>query len=191
MTIVAFIGGESGTGKTSLARKLASTCTGCVLLDKDPATWALSENILINLKRPRHDRSSRDYLTKVRPFEYATLTSLLEENLPYNHHIVVCAPFLKEMTVPDWVASTRSNLHRLYGAQSLFIWMSCDLATAKSRIFKRSATRDVSKMQDWEAYARRVTACPENDPNVICLDSSSLNLSEEVARRVLPLWKPA
>jgi hypothetical protein len=142
------------------------------------------------MDKPRHDRNSKTYLTKVRPFEYATLNSLLEENLPFNHHLVVAAPFLQEIPNPDWVAGTAANLASRYQAESIFIWLHCEEAVAKARIFERSAIRDLSKMHDWEAYASAIVEPPRDQPGVLCLDSSKPDFVEQIVHKVLPLWKP-
>ncbi|RSN05997.1 transcriptional regulator [Streptomyces sp. WAC 05977] len=149
-TVVLFIGGVAGSGKTELGRIIARR-KHWAMLDKDSTTRPVVEVALTTIGLSANDRDSETYRTVIRPAEYDALMMGLEENLECGTSCIVTAPFVTEFGDPAWCERTRS-LVASHGGTAHFVWVSCDVDTMLSYIRKRGAARDAKKLADWPAW---------------------------------------
>lgn len=186
-TRVLLIGGEAGAGKSHLARFLARHFGCCTVLDKDPLTWALAEQLLLALGRPRHDRESPTYLKQVRPCEYAALMSALASNIPATDRAIVSAPFLVEFYSPSWLETTQKELAAM-GSTLTLAWVLADESLIHQRLVRRAAIRDLGKLGDWAAYRASLPAQPPAVANLHLVHNGPAGPDAADVRSLAAAW---
>lgn len=134
---------------------MMSQATGWPLLDKDTLTRPLTESLLRQLNGDPDDRQSRLYVETVRPLEYEALMKACWENLECGVTVVAVAPFLGEVTDPQWVSRTRRHCSRL-GAGLEMVWVDSDASSMRERLTSRNASRDTWKLTNWRQYAASI-----------------------------------
>ena len=146
--------GSPGAGKTTYARKLAST-RRAALLDIDTVTERLVRLALCEAGHDPDDRDSDYFKRTYREPIYATLFNIARENIPFQE-VVVAGPFTKELRDPDWP----SKLANLLGGPVQVHYVSCPPEICKQRLAKRGDTRDLAKLRDWETYIQYYEESP-------------------------------
>jgi predicted kinase len=138
-TILALVAGFAGSGKMEFSAFLSSV-TGWALLDKDVLTRPLVESMLAALGGDPNDRQSPLYLSQVRPVEYRCLSNATFANIENGISTVVTAPFLAEVTDPQWV---RCIMHRCAAASAHLeiVWLGADAETMHTNLQRRDAAR--------------------------------------------------
>ena len=90
------------SGKTFIAKKLAEALGECVYLDKD-SVIVLSRRIFEVAGEP-FDRSSDFFLSaNVRDYEYEAIMAIALEALDYSSHVLVNAPFNRELRDEEYL----------------------------------------------------------------------------------------
>jgi len=145
------VGGYAGSGKSEFA-KFLGRLTGWPILDKDSITRPLVDQLLVSLGGEAHDRSSKLYLEKVRPFEYRCIMEAAWNNLDCGIPVILDAPFIKEFSQADWMQRLQ-NRCRSKRVSVATIWVQCDVESMREYIEFRGAARDAWKMEAWEEYA--------------------------------------
>ncbi|MEV7129700.1 AAA family ATPase [Streptomyces sp. NPDC093260] len=148
--VLILVGGFAGSGKTELARFFVQL-TGWPLLDKDPLTRPLVERLLVALGGDANDRHTDLYRSQVRPVEYDCLMQSAMANIKCGISTVLTAPFIAEMTDPDWMKRL-SNRAASMGVDVFPVWVRCDEESMREYITFRSAARDAWKLQRWDEY---------------------------------------
>ncbi|MFF4448192.1 AAA family ATPase [Streptomyces sp. NPDC001502] len=148
--VLILVGGYAGSGKTELARFFVQL-TGWPLLDKDPLTRPLVEQLLIALGGDPNDRHTDLYRTRVRAAEYDCLMRSAMANIQSGISTVLSAPFIAEMTDPTWMQRLANRAGSL-GADVFPVWVRCDEESMREHIAFRSADRDAWKLQRWDEY---------------------------------------
>ncbi|MEV0630181.1 AAA family ATPase [Nonomuraea wenchangensis] len=148
--ILTLVGGYAGSGKTEFSRFL-SDITGWAFLDKDSLTRHMVERLLISLGGDPHDRHTELYLREVRPLEYRCLMETAFDNLKVGTSAILAAPFIAELTDPDWV-SRLTNRCAARGIDVAVVWVRCDPESMREYIEFRSAARDAWKLSNWPTY---------------------------------------
>jgi predicted kinase len=136
-TNLVLVAGFAGSGKTEFA-KFLSAVTGWALLDKDVLTRPLVESMLSALHGDPNDRHSDTYRTQVRPVEYRCLANATFVNIDNGISTVVTAPFLAEVTDPQWL---RRLVHRCATAKAHveIVWVGADADTMHTYLQVRGA----------------------------------------------------
>ncbi|MER5465550.1 AAA family ATPase [Streptomyces sp. NPDC002668] len=148
--VVIMVGGFAGSGKTEFAR-FVTQLTGWPLLDKDPLTRPLVEQLLVALDGDPNDRHTDLYRQRVRAVEYDCLMQAAYANINCGISTVLSAPFIAEMTNPAWM-SRLTNRCDAIGVDVAPIWVQCDTESMREYITFRSAARDAWKLQRWDEY---------------------------------------
>lgn len=148
--VLLLVGGFAGSGKTELARFFVQL-TGWPLLDKDPLTRPLVERLLTAVGGDPNDRHTDLYRTQVRPVEYDCLMQSAFANIKCGISTVLTAPFISEMTNPEWMARLTNRCSSL-GVDVFPIWVRCDAESMREYIGARSAARDAWKLARWDEY---------------------------------------
>lgn len=151
---VVLVGGFAGSGKTEFARFLTQL-TGWPLLDKDPLTRPLVEQLLVALGGDANDRHTDLYRERVRPVEYDCLMQAAYANINCGISTVLTAPFIAEMTSAAWMSRLTNRCSAL-GVDVSPIWVQCDRDSMREYISFRSAARDAWKLQRWDEYMSTV-----------------------------------
>jgi len=148
------IGGFAGSGKSEFARFITQL-TGWALLDKDPITRPLVEQLLMSLGADPNDRHTELYRSQVRPLEYVSLLEAAYANIGCGISTVITAPFIAEMTDSAWMRRL-TNRCQARGVAVSVVWIACDLDSMREYITFRSAARDAWKLQHWDDYAATI-----------------------------------
>ena len=159
--------GSPGAGKTTYARKLATT-RRAALLDIDTVTERL---VRIALRESGHDPDDRDSETFKRIFRdpiYATLFDIARDNLPIQY-VVIVGPFTKELRDPEWPA----KLSRSLGGSVEVHYVTCPPEIRKRRLAKRGDARDLAKLRSWENYIQYYDEKPPTFEHIF-IDSTKL-----------------
>jgi RimJ/RimL family protein N-acetyltransferase/predicted kinase len=154
MHTVFIVCGSPGAGKSTFAKKLAST-RRATLLDIDTVTEGLVQLALREAGRNPDDRDSEYFKRTFREPIYETLFAIALENLPFQN-VVVVGPFTGEMRDPGWPA----RLSKFLGSKVEVYYVHCPAETRKQRLSERGDARDLAKLQDWEDFIRYYDELP-------------------------------
>lgn len=152
--VVIMVGGFAGSGKTEFAR-FVTQLTGWPLLDKDPLTRPLVEQLLVALGGDANDRHTDLYRERVRAVEYDCLMQAALANINCGVSTVLSAPFIAEMADPKWMQRLTNRCGAL-GVDVFPIWVRCDEESMREYIGFRSAARDAWKLTRWDEYMETV-----------------------------------
>lgn len=131
--------GGAGTGKSTIARRLAAELQAC-LLDSDELTESLFPA----------DRDSAAYLA-MRPRLYRALYRLAASNLMLGRDVVIDAPHAGQIADPAWPGEVE-DLVREAGARLRVVVCLADAATRRRRMTARGEARDQPKLARWEVF---------------------------------------
>ena len=141
--LLILVAGYAGVGKTHVSRLLADNFR-CPLIDKDTICAPFSRYLADSCE-------SETYLEEVRPREYASLYATLKDNLGFNRFVVATAPFIREVSSPDWWRFI-DDLAGEFGHSLLVVWVTCKEDTMIERIRLRGESRDAWKLSNWDEY---------------------------------------
>ena len=155
---VVLVAGYAGSGKSEFSKRVSEGLSW-PLLDKDSLSGPLVEGLIGRVTGDPNDRHSPAYLTLVRPLEYQGLIEATLDNVKGGLSAVVTAPFLQELSNPQWVAGFR-NVLKAHGARLHIVWVDCDEEMMRARITQRGAGRDTWKLENWAEYFAGVNPEP-------------------------------
>jgi len=158
-TTLVLIGGGAGSGKTSVARALATQFEASVLLDKDIVNGVWVDSMLHRMNGGRIDRESAIYREVLRPLEYACLMAAALDNLALGKMVFLVAPLGPELSDSDWVRRVKSSVADL-GGRLRAIWLEIDPETARERIALRKEPRDAWKLAHWPQFLEQAQFAP-------------------------------
>ena len=150
------VAGYAGSGKTEFSKMVARGLSWPIL-DKDTTTRPLVDALSERLSGDRNDRQSRTYLQLIRPLEYKALHDVVIENVRQGVSVVATAPYLQELSNPQWVVKARNEFAAL-DAKLHIVWVDCDQETMLARIRYRGAERDEWKLDNWAEYSASIDA---------------------------------
>lgn len=158
MTHLVFFCGHSGTGKTTIAKRLIGplmreTGEAFCLLDKDTLYGRYSAAAMRALTGDPNDRDSPLYLQHLRDPEYQGLLDTARENLELGVSAVVVGPLSRE--VRDRRLFDRKWLGIADDIAIRIVWVSTSEETAHARIVARRNPNDAYKLAHWDEYRQR------------------------------------
>lgn len=149
---VYFVIGPAGSGKSSVARVLASV-TGAAHLDKDTVCTRLTEALLAAAGTDPDERDGNGYyLSTVRELEYLTLLDLARDNLAVGRSVVLDAPFGAYFSRPGYPAEAAARHGWPGGVELVVVQVRVDSGVARERVRARGLARDASKLADWGGF---------------------------------------
>lgn len=155
-----FIAGPPASGKTTLARALASGL-GAAVLDIDVATGLLTSLVLDLIGARDYSDPRAAELTRARRYE--TLINLARDNALCGLSTVLVAPFTVERSIEGW-ESVASSLNAQTDAR--LIWLTVAPGELKRRLLARDAARDADKLEDPDAWLATVVTEPPAAPHL-------------------------
>ncbi|TAM50365.1 MAG: ATP-binding protein [Paraburkholderia sp.] len=158
MTHLVFFCGHAGTGKTTLAKRLAGplmreTGEAFCLLDKDTLYGRYSAAAMGALTGDPNDRDSPLYLQHLREPEYQGLLDTARENLELGVSALVVGPLSRE--VRERKLFDRGWLGVGEDVTLRIVWVHTSEATARARIIARHNPNDAYKLAHWDEYRQR------------------------------------
>lgn len=181
-----FFAGVAGTGKTTIARRLAERMPAA-FLDRDTVGGRYVEHALRLNGLDPNDRDSDYYKHHLRDLEYDTTRDICVDNLAAGQNVFMIAPFIAELKNPDWLEDVLRSAGKTRGEVDVKVIVVTlpDIATQKERIIARRTERDRWKLEHWAAFASRVSFVPEirwnlPDGAVIIFDNSGPLTDERI-----------
>ncbi len=160
------------SGKTFIAKKLAEALGECVYLDKD-SVIVLSRRIFEVAGEP-FDRSSDFFERNVRDYEYEAIMAIALEALDYSSHVLVNAPFNRELRDEEYLRRLRETLAGK-GAKLTVVWVHTDIEVCHQRMIARGSERDTWKLRNWEEYVASRSFEPPALEGLRIIDNSTDN----------------
>ncbi|WMT41518.1 AAA family ATPase [Paenibacillus sp. D2_2] len=162
MQKLVFFVGVAGTGKTTVARKLAKRIQAA-FLDRDTVGGRFVEKMLEMNGLDVNDRDSEFYKKHLRDLEYDTTKDICIENLAAGQNVFMISPFTAELKNKAWieeVLSTAGLSKQEVDVKVIAVTLG-DMETQRKRIEQRQTERDNWKLEHWDDFKQRVQFVPE------------------------------
>lgn len=189
MQKLVFFVGVAGTGKTTVARKLADRIPAA-FLDRDTIGGRFVEAILELNGLDKRDRDSEYYKKHLRDLEYDTAKDVCVENLAARQNVFMISPFTAELKNKQWIEDViaAAGLTKRDVDVKVIVVTLQDMELQKDRIISRQTERDQWKLSNWDNFEKRITFVPEINwdiPNlsVLVFDNSG-ELTEEKSEQL-------
>lgn len=190
-----FFVGVAGTGKTTVAKKLAARMP-VVFLDRDTVGGRFVEALLMEEGLDKDDRDSEFYKKNLRHLEYSTTADVCIENLKLGQNVFMVSPFTQELKDPKWLEQLLASAGKTLADVDVKIVVVTltDPEKQRKRIEARKATRDEWKLEHWEEYWKNLKFIPEIkwniDPTSILIYENNDELTEEKIRGIADFLGP-
>ncbi|OMF23080.1 hypothetical protein BK133_24890 [Paenibacillus sp. FSL H8-0548] len=189
MQKLVFFVGVAGTGKTTVARKLADRIPAA-FLDRDTIGGRFVEAILELNGLDKRDRDSEYYKKNLRDLEYDTAKDVCIENLAAGQNVFMISPFTVELKNKQWieeVAQSAGLTLQMVDVRVVVVTLS-DMELQKNRIVGRQTERDQWKLSNWGDFEKRIEFVPQINwdipsSSVFIFDNSG-ELTEEKAEQL-------
>ncbi|WP_407269256.1 AAA family ATPase [Radiobacillus sp. PE A8.2] len=190
MQKLVFFVGVAGTGKTTVARKIAEQ-QPFVFLDRDTVGGRFVEKFLEMNNLDKNDRDSAFYKQHMRDLEYDTTKDICIENLSVGQSVIMISPFTSELKNKQWikdVIAATGKSEQDIDVKVVVVTLQ-DIDLQKQRIEERSTVRDTWKLENWNSYETRVDFVPTINweipqSNILVFDNSG-DLTEEKVSTVI------
>ncbi|MCL6457439.1 MAG: ATP-binding protein [Gorillibacterium sp.] len=184
MQKLVFFVGVAGTGKTTVAKKLAEK-TSVVFIDRDTVGGKFVEALLIEEGLDKDDRDSEFYKKNLRHLEYDATADICSENLALGQNVFMISPFTMELKSQEWIERLLTAAGRSFSdvdVKIVVVTLS-DSEKQRKRIEIRQTTRDEWKLEHWEEYWKTLRFVPEINWNIpsssILIYDNSEDLTED------------
>lgn len=157
-----FFVGVAGTGKTTVARKLAERIQAA-FLDRDTVGGRFVEKMLEMNGLDVNDRDSDFYKKHLRDLEYDTTKDICIENLAAGQNVFMISPFTAELKNKAWieeVLTAAGKTHAEVDVKVVAVTLK-DMELQKTRIIDRQTERDTWKLEHWDDFKHRVQFVPD------------------------------
>ncbi|MBA9083577.1 putative kinase [Fontibacillus solani] len=186
MQKLVFFVGVAGTGKTTVARKLAERIQAA-FLDRDTVGGRFVEKMLEMNGLDVNDRDSDFYKKHLRDLEYDTTKDICIENLAAGQNVFMISPFTAELKNKAWIEEVLAAAGRSKSevdVKVIAVTLS-DMDTQKQRIIDRQTERDTWKLEHWDDFKHRVQFVPEvswdiPESSILVFDNSGELTDEKV-----------
>lgn len=171
-----FVIGPAGSGKSTIARALATQLPGCYL-DKDTLTEPFVRHALVASGRDPDAREHDDhYRSAVMPLEYRVLFDTARDNLLLGQAVVIDAPFSAYLGDPDYLARTRVAHGWPAATAVTVVAVSVQQETLFTRLAQRNLPRDQWKLTHRDEFMRRfaVVSCRWSGATVVDIANGEL-----------------
>jgi predicted kinase len=184
-----FFVGVAGTGKTTVARKLADRIQAA-FLDRDTIGGRFVEAILELNGLDKRDRDSEYYKKHLRDLEYDTAKDVCIENLAAGQNVFMISPFTAELKNKQWIEDVveAAGLTMQTVDVKVVVVTLVDMELQKNRIVGRQTERDQWKLNNWGDFEKRIEFVPQINwdipgSSVLVFDNSG-ELTDEKAEQL-------
>lgn len=177
------VGSPPGCGKTYISMELAKRLNNPVYLDKD-SIIPLSKMVFKAGNEP-YNRDSKFFEKYLRDAEYEAILQITFESLLFNEHIILNAPFSKELRDKKYIDNLKEKL-KTYNAELVPVWIDCDPEVSHKRMLKRNSDRDTWKLANWDEYIKSQNF---SLPKIECLHVVNNSTSESSKQDIEKILK--
>lgn len=175
--------GAAGSGKSSIAVRLAQCC-GAVYLDKDSLAGPLVDAAMLAQGHSLEEReSSLFYRERIMPAEYAALLAVAGDNLRLGLSVVIDAPFAAFLDQPEYLRHA-VRLADWPKVSITVVQVHVSEAETRRRLQARGLARDRAKLSNWDEFWSRWgrIAIAWEGPEVVEVDGAQPELDALVSR---------
>lgn len=154
MTFALVVVGAAGSGKSTIAARLAERC-GAVYLDKDSLAGPLVDAAMLAQGHSLEEReSSQFYRERIMPAEYAALLAVAGDNLRLGLSVVIDAPFAAFLDQAEYLvcAAREAGWPDVHVA---VVQVFASEAETRRRLEARGLARDRAKLNNWDEFWSR------------------------------------
>ncbi|MBM7540841.1 AAA family ATPase [Amphibacillus cookii] len=161
MQKLVFFVGVAGTGKTTVAERIAEKIP-CAFLDRDTVGGRFVEHFLEQQGLDKNDRDSNFYKENLRDLEYDATKDICIENLRVGQNVFMISPFTAELKNKDWIDQvlTAAGKTKQQVDVKVIVVTLQDIKQQRERIEDRGTVRDTWKLNNWTNYESRVNFIP-------------------------------
>ena len=175
------VGSPPASGKTFVAKKIASSLSQPVYLDKD--TFIPLSKAAYTAAHQPYNRDSDFFNTYLRDAEYIAAMEVALEALIYNDQVILNAPFTKEFRNRSYIEGLEQRLASME-AELKLVWVYCDIELIHERMILRASDRDTWKLENWDAYVKTKDFSIPTMPGIEVIENTT---EEEVTKQVKEL----
>lgn len=186
MQKLVFFVGVAGTGKTTVARKLAERIQ-VAFLDRDTVGGRFVEKMLEMNGLDVNDRDSDFYKKHLRDLEYDTTKDICIENLAAGQNVFMISPFTAELKNKAWIEEVLKDAGKTHAEVDVKVVVVTlkDMDMQKERIVDRQTERDTWKLEHWDDFKHRVQFVPDinwdiPESSILVFDNSGELTDEKV-----------
>ncbi|WP_117168395.1 AAA family ATPase [Paraliobacillus sediminis] len=156
-----FFVGVAGTGKTTVAKEVASFVPNA-FLDRDTVGGRFVERILDMQGMDKNDRDSAFYKENLRDLEYDTTMDICIDNVAAGQNVFMISPFTAELKNKEWIEDVLAKSGKTFAEVDVKVVVVTlgDIETQRARIEERGTIRDTWKLDNWDSYETRVDFVP-------------------------------
>ena len=140
-------------GKNYVSELICSALKNISYVDKDDLADLL--RCSFTLCGEKLDMDGEFYLKNLRSVEYDTLLKISFSALRFNKHVLVNAPFVREVRDLKYMADLKDRAHKC-GAELVVIWVCAPVEVCYERMKKRNSDRDTLKLLAWDEYVKKI-----------------------------------
>ncbi|MBC8080904.1 MAG: ATP-binding protein [Gorillibacterium sp.] len=178
MQKLVFFVGVAGTGKTTVAKRLAEKVP-VVFIDRDTVGGRFVEALLMEEGLDKDDRDSDFYKKNLRQLEYDATADICKENLALGQNVFMISPFTAELKNKEWIDQLLADAGRSLSdvdVKIVVVTLS-DSEKQRKRIEFRQSSRDEWKLEHWDEYWKNLKFVPEinwslDDSSILIYDNS-------------------
>ena len=150
---IILVAAPPASGKTYVSEIIAKEIGNTVYLDKDDLSDLVRNSFALCDKK--FDMDCEFYRDNIRPAEYSTILHIAHSAIRFNDTVILNAPFGKEVRNAEFMRSLREKTNAK-GAELWLIWVYAPVELCHERMARRGAERDKLKLENWEAYVKKV-----------------------------------
>ncbi len=179
------VGSPPASGKTFVAKKLASQLKNPVYLDKDTLI-PLSKAAYRAANAP-YNRDSDFFNEFIRDPEYIAAMDVAVEALEFNEAVILNAPFTKEFGDKVFIDALKKRLGNI-GAELKRVWVYCDIELIHERMIARNSERDMWKLENWEEYVKTKNFTVPKIEGVDVIENKTEQEVEQQIKALINAW---
>lgn len=145
------------SGKNVVSDAISKALGHVAYFDKDDFVFFI--NRIFDITGNERDMDGEFHSKNILDVSYDTLFRLCETALKYEDYVIANAPFGYQIKNDQILKEKRKELNRI-DVKLCMVWVRTTPDTCKKNMQKRSAIRDVKKLERWDEYVKTIDFNP-------------------------------